>query len=66
VREVHGVDTVALVGGVFLNKTLLSLATRILRKKGFQVIRPLQYSPNDESISIGQVAYALARLKNGS
>ena len=66
VREVHSVDTVALVGGVFLNKALLSLATRILRRKGFQVIRPLQYSPNDESISIGQVAYALARLKNGS
>jgi hydrogenase maturation protein HypF len=65
VREVHGVDTVALVGGVFLNKTLLSLATQILRKKGFRVIRPLQYSPNDESISIGQVAHALARLKRG-
>jgi hydrogenase maturation protein HypF len=66
VRELHGVATVALVGGVFLNKTLLSLTSRILQKKGFQVLRPRQYSPNDESISLGQVAYALARLKGGS
>ena len=62
-REAHGIDTVALVGGVFLNKTLLTLASRMLRRKGFEVLRPRQYSPNDESISIGQVAYALARLK---
>ena len=66
VRELHGVHTVALAGGVFLNKTLLSLTTQILQKKGFRVLRPLQYSPNDESISLGQVAYALARLRGGS
>jgi hydrogenase maturation protein HypF len=63
-REAHGIDTVALVGGVFLNKTLLTLASRMLRRKGFEVLRPRQYSPNDESISLGQVAYALARLKS--
>jgi hydrogenase maturation protein HypF len=62
-REAHGVSTVALVGGVFLNKTLLNLATRILQRKGFEVLRPRLYSPNDESISLGQIAYALARLK---
>ena len=66
VRELHGVHTVALAGGVFLNKTLLSLTTQILQKKGFRVLRPLQYSPNDESISLGQVAYALARLRGGN
>ena len=63
VREVHGVATVALVGGVFLNKTLLTLASQMLKKKGFEVLRSRQYSPNDESISLGQVGYALARLK---
>jgi len=63
VRELHGVATVALVGGVFLNKTLLTMASRILQSKGFEVLRPRQYSPNDESISLGQIAYALARLK---
>jgi hydrogenase maturation protein HypF len=62
-REAYGIDTVALVGGVFLNTTLLTLASRILQRQGFEVLRPRQYSPNDESISIGQVAYALARLK---
>ncbi len=66
VRELHGVHTVALAGGVFLNKTLLSLTTQILQKKGFQVLRPLQYSPNDESVSVGQIAYALARLRGGN
>ncbi len=62
-RLAYGVDTVALVGGVFLNRTLLMLASRALEKAGFKVLRPLLYSPNDESISVGQVAYALARLK---
>jgi len=65
-RKVHGVAAVALVGGVFLNTTLLALASRILQRKGFEVLRPRQYSPNDESISLGQVAYALARLKGRS
>jgi hydrogenase maturation protein HypF len=63
-RRIHGVDAVALVGGVFLNKTLVTLALRALERRGFEVLIPRQYSPNDESISIGQVAYALARLKS--
>ena len=64
-RGVHGVSTVALVGGVFQNKTLLTLASRRLQEEGFNVLRPQQNSPNDESISLGQIAYALARLKTG-
>jgi hydrogenase maturation protein HypF len=66
VRQNHGVGTVALVGGVFLNKTLLTMASQMLKRKGFEVLRPCQYSPNDESISLGQIAYALARLKSRS
>jgi hydrogenase maturation protein HypF len=62
-RQAFGVERVALVGGVFLNSTLLTMTSRILKKAGFEVLRPLQYSPNDESISVGQIAYALARLK---
>ena len=64
-RESYGITAVALVGGVFLNSTLLTLASRTLKRKGFEVLRPRQYSPNDESISVGQAAYALARLKGG-
>jgi len=62
-RQAFGVETVALGGGVFLNRTLLTMTSRILREAGFKVLRPVQYSPNDESISVGQIAYALAQLK---
>jgi len=57
------IKTIVLVGGVFLNRRLLTSATALLEREGFQVLRPMRYSPNDESISLGQVAYALARLK---
>jgi len=63
-REAFGISTVALVGGVFLNGVLVSLARGLLEKSGFKVLVPERYSPNDESISVGQIAHALARLKN--
>ena len=65
-RKKHNIDTVALVGGVFLNKKLLIRAQAFLKNKGFNVIRPMNYSPNDESLSIGQIAYALNKTKNNS
>jgi hydrogenase maturation protein HypF len=61
-RLEEGIDTVVLVGGVFLNRRLLLNASHLLEKNGFTVLRPVQYSPNDESISVGQIAYALHRL----
>ena len=60
----YGIDTVVFTGGVFLNKKLLHQATKLLEKKDFNVLRPINYSPNDESISLGQIAYALNKLKN--
>jgi hydrogenase maturation protein HypF len=63
-RKEYGISTVVLIGGVFLNKRLLSRASLHLEKKGFKVLRPINYSPNDESISIGQIAFALAKLKS--
>lgn len=65
VEEKFGLDTVVVAGGVFLNRVLLSRTCSLLEKSGFRVLRPVKYSPNDESLSIGQVAYALARLKSG-
>ncbi len=62
-RKDQGIDTVVLIGGVFLNKKLLKKASHLLQKKGFRVVRPIKYSPNDESISLGQIAYALNKLK---
>jgi hydrogenase maturation protein HypF len=62
-RKSRGISTVVLSGGVFLNKKLLGRATSLLERERFRVLRPVNYSPNDESLSLGQIAYALARLK---
>ncbi len=59
----RGVRTVVLVGGVFLNRRLLETSTQLLEKEGFRVLRPGLYSPSDESLSLGQIAFGLARLK---
>jgi hydrogenase maturation protein HypF len=62
-KHQHGVTAVALSGGVFCNRKLVQEATKVLERKGFSVLRPVQYSPNDESISVGQIAYALGLLR---
>jgi hydrogenase maturation protein HypF len=62
-QQQNGIQTVVLTGGVLLNRRLVQEAYRILEKKGFSVLRPIQYSPNDESISVGQIAYALRSLR---
>ena len=64
-RKDHRIDTVVLIGGVFLNKRLLHTATQLLEGVGVKVLRPINYSPNDESISVGQIAYALNKIKSG-
>jgi hydrogenase maturation protein HypF len=62
-RRREGIDTVVLVGGVFLNRRLLESTLKLLEKAGFRVLRPEGYSPNDESLSLGQAAYALNALR---
>ena len=62
-RRERGVRAVVLGGGVFCNTLLLARMEKALSDEGFEVLRPRQYSPNDESISIGQIAFALARRK---
>jgi hydrogenase maturation protein HypF len=64
-RRERGTTEVALAGGVFLNRRLLERTERLLGAKGFGVFRPVAYSPNDESLSVGQIAWGLARLKSG-
>jgi hydrogenase maturation protein HypF len=63
-KKEHGIEIVVLSGGVFLNAKLLRLAAEGLRQRGLRVLRPLGYSPNDESLSVGQIAHALARMGN--
>lgn len=62
-REEQGTDTVVLAGGVFLNRKLLERTIGRLSRARFRILRPTLYSPNDESLSLGQIAYGLAKLK---
>jgi hydrogenase maturation protein HypF len=64
-RRDRGTRSVSLAGGVFLNRKLLGRTEKLLEDAGFRVFRPLAYSPNDESLSLGQIAWVLARLKSG-
>ena len=63
-RDVHGTEEVSLAGGVFLNRRLLESTERRLAARGFRVFRPLVYSPSDESLSVGQIAWGLAKIRN--
>ncbi len=62
-RKEHGLKRVVLTGGVFLNRILTGQTERLLKKNGFEVLRPVLYSPGDESLSLGQIAYALNKVK---
>jgi hydrogenase maturation protein HypF len=65
-RSHFSVRTVVLCGGVFLNGLLLKKTEDMLSKNNFRVLRPVKFSPNDESISLGQLAHTLAKLKHGA
>lgn len=50
---------IVLCGGVFQNKTLLSLLIRKFKEENLKFYINEKYSPNDESISIGQAFYKI-------
>ena len=58
----EGLDTVALSGGVFMNRLLLQLLTRELKSRGLTVLVPHSVPVNDGCIAYGQAAVASARL----
>ena len=58
----EGIDTVALSGGVFMNRLLLQLLTRKLKDAGLTVLIPQTVPVNDGCIAYGQAAIACARL----
>lgn len=60
-RDVSGLSTVAMSGGVFQNHLLLERATALLEDRGFQVLLHRRVPPNDGGISLGQAAVAAAR-----
>ena len=58
----EGIDTVALSGGVFMNRLLLQLLTRQLKDVGLAVLVPHTVPVNDGCIAYGQAAVARAQL----
>jgi len=60
-RERHGLDTVALSGGVFQNLIVAERAAARLEARGFRVLTHSRVPCNDGGISLGQVVVAGAR-----
>jgi hydrogenase maturation protein HypF len=60
-RERHGLDTVALSGGVFQNMLLLNATAARLEARGFRVLTHSRVPCNDGGISLGQAVIAAAR-----
>lgn len=58
----ESIDTVALSGGVFMNRLLLQLLTHELKDAGLAVLVPHTVPVNDGCIAYGQAAIARARL----
>lgn len=61
VRAVYGIDTVALSGGVFMNRYLLEGSLARLERAGFSVAVNRDLPPNDGCISVGQAVVAWAK-----
>lgn len=66
VREESGVNTVALSGGCFQNRLLLSKVLDSLRSAGFKVLTHRQVPCNDGGISLGQAVIAASVSSAGN
>jgi hydrogenase maturation protein HypF len=63
-RQATGIDTVALSGGVFMNRFLITLLPQRLQDAGFKVLLHKQLPANDGCIAYGQAAIAQARMQH--
>jgi hydrogenase maturation protein HypF len=63
IREMRGLDRVALSGGCFQNKRLLVHLSEALEGKGFHVYSQATVPSNDGGISLGQAIVADAIVK---
>jgi hydrogenase maturation protein HypF len=63
IAKQHGINTVALSGGVMQNPTLFTLTRNLLTGQGLQVLTHRQIPANDGGLAIGQAAIAAACLQ---
>ena len=59
VRAAYGIETMALAGGVFMNRYLVERCLVSLQERGFTVALNKDLPPNDASISYGQAVLGL-------
>ena len=60
-EALYGIKTVALSGGVFMNRYLIEHAIQALEQVGFTVAINRELPPNDGCISLGQAVVAFAK-----
>jgi hydrogenase maturation protein HypF len=65
VREQTGIQKVALSGGSFQNRILLTKSIHILNKEGFEVFSQSNIPSNDGGIALGQMAIGAKRREMG-
>ncbi len=62
---VHGANTVALSGGVFLNRTISRILPPLLRQAGLKPLMHRLVPPGDGAVSLGQAYYGQRALLTG-
>ncbi|MDT4902373.1 MAG: hydrogenase maturation protein HypF [Pseudonocardiales bacterium] len=63
-RQQHGLHTVAMSGGVFLNALLTALCSERLRTDGFRVLRHRLVPPSDAGLALGQIVVGARRMED--